>query len=1581
MFFFLLVSKLVVFSSGHILLLNEAVFNGKATEVIKLLEAGTFLESRDDRGRTPLHIAAKCGYDEIVELLLKFGGRLSARDDNGNSPLHIAVINKHTKCVKRLLQGGADTNAVDSAGCNSLHFATRNCHVKAIKILIDQGIDLNAGDNYGNTPLHYAVCCDNIRALIILIQSGALKTTKNHVGRTAIAVAAQCGNIGTFKALLDQNNRLYDPEIIRDNFGNSLLHLAISSNKLSVAKYLIDQLGADTETKNNFLRTPLHNCSELGLYAAVKFLITRGADAEALDAATNKPSDLTSNPSIIDLLGNKSKIIYQPMNSKQLNCTTDLHSAIMSRNITVVLNFFKEHRKYRHEDNCPTPVQLAATTCQLDMLKYLTEQGEEIDVKFQGGVTLSHLALLPSNKELMEKGIHVDDLLQPPLWEECPGVSVTPLKSTQELNYPGYTLLDGNCGMDLLVTLKELKINIDKTDNFGRSPLHYAAKFGNIKAVLFLLDLDVKIDIKDKVKKTPLYIAVEEGHTEIVKLLIKRNASINIYTEHKWFPVHAAAKHGHLQVMDILIKAGADIHSKSQCYERMPLHQAVWYNKTEIISLLIKQGVDINCPDLWGRSSLHLASEKGHTKIVLQLLSAGANIDAKMRERKTPAIVSIESNQLDILKVLLVHGADVHQMTQDRRSLLHIAAKVGNPQIILLVMCKGLNVNSKDSIDKTPLYNAAECGCPQAMVTLLDAGADPSILTQNKETILHAAASSGNENATFLALRYIKDINARNVQGQSSLYRAAFHGHINIFQLLLDKGADLSLRNIYNETLLHFAAISNNDLLVKKLVQNMSTAEINLQDSQGKTALYRAAVNGRYGTFQILYDKGGDPNIGPDDGFTLLHWAAQSGNVHIIQNILERVRSVNAIDRKGRTALYITMEFGRDQAYFFFLKKGIRKVEGFRTIEGRTLLHGAVIGGSTRIITDHLKSKQDLDIQDSDGRTPMFMACGLGRKNVYDILLTAGASLNARTNDGRTVLHAAAFGGNVAIVESILKMTRLINARDSSGRSPIFYAAERSKRDVFNCLVTREAGLHYTTEGGWTLLHAAAKGGDPNIVETIISHMKDINLRDIKGYTSLQVAMNTYCCKGQAFLRLIMRGADPNIADNEGTTILHKAAHYGEIFLAQSVLNITNKSINALDNYERTPLHWAVYFDQIDIVTLLLKFKADPHIENTHGYTPLTLVAAMGSLGMIKLFSHYEYSGEAMLGIALAWGNRDIILYLLENKIIPIENNKVHFAAARGDDEELEILLAHNISTNGQNFTELMKEIVKEYRRFTTKLEEDEVEIINPLDFNLTPLDMAIFFNGSSSTVNILLKKLNIDLMINDRSRWTPLDIAAFCGKETLVRNLIAKGVKVDFPGQDSWTAMHKAAWGGHSTIIDILYHNNADINRRDVMERTPLHIAAMRGYNTSVNTIIQLNMDSLNMRDRYDFTPLHLAEIFGHQKFFEILEYTSITIDPQDRYRVRDPGLIHSKLRNHTRTIELLLEKGANVDMQDKAFGWSALHWSAAIGHLEVAKMLVKYGAKINLPSRINQTPMYLARLWGRNEIYYFLQSQGGVW
>lgn len=58
----------------------------------------------DEKGSTPLHVAAKSGQASQIELLIVYGGNLQAKDVNGNTPYDIAKINKHAIISDRLLE-------------------------------------------------------------------------------------------------------------------------------------------------------------------------------------------------------------------------------------------------------------------------------------------------------------------------------------------------------------------------------------------------------------------------------------------------------------------------------------------------------------------------------------------------------------------------------------------------------------------------------------------------------------------------------------------------------------------------------------------------------------------------------------------------------------------------------------------------------------------------------------------------------------------------------------------------------------------------------------------------------------------------------------------------------------------------------------------------------------------------------------------------------------------------------------------------------------------------------------------------------------------------------------------------------------------------------------------------------------------------------------------------------------------------------------------------------------------------------------------------------------------------------------
>ncbi|XP_023162262.1 myotrophin-like [Drosophila hydei] len=59
----------------------------------------------------------------------------------------------------------------------------------------------------------------------------------------------------------------------------------------------------------------------------------------------------------------------------------------------------------------------------------------------------------------------------------------------------------------------------------GRAPLHYAADFGQLKMVKYLVQIGADVNKVDKYRITPILAAIWEGHTECVQYLLKQGAN------------------------------------------------------------------------------------------------------------------------------------------------------------------------------------------------------------------------------------------------------------------------------------------------------------------------------------------------------------------------------------------------------------------------------------------------------------------------------------------------------------------------------------------------------------------------------------------------------------------------------------------------------------------------------------------------------------------------------------------------------------------------------------------------------------------------------------------------------------------------------------------------------------------------------------------------------------------------------------------------------------------------------------------------------------------------------------------------
>jgi len=89
--------------------LFEATRQGDIERVTLLLDQGVDVNTKDEEGRTSLHIASWRGHFDIASLLLKNGADINARDNFGDTSLHDCCWKESVESVNFLLKNGANT--------------------------------------------------------------------------------------------------------------------------------------------------------------------------------------------------------------------------------------------------------------------------------------------------------------------------------------------------------------------------------------------------------------------------------------------------------------------------------------------------------------------------------------------------------------------------------------------------------------------------------------------------------------------------------------------------------------------------------------------------------------------------------------------------------------------------------------------------------------------------------------------------------------------------------------------------------------------------------------------------------------------------------------------------------------------------------------------------------------------------------------------------------------------------------------------------------------------------------------------------------------------------------------------------------------------------------------------------------------------------------------------------------------------------------------------------------------------------------------------------------------------------------
>lgn len=319
----------VVFETNRPANLIEAVERNDVRLVQGMLARSVDANMRDADGRTALLAALQDGSGskekgEIIQLLLAHGADIRHLSFNGERPLDMAVASNapNAAVLKDLIRRGADPNAHSEEGTTPLLMLVSNAigSPEAVRALLDGGADPNARDKQKMTPLIHLISNGNsakdqkfldtiallidrgadpnykqkdvdpvlfssiyndeggVRLLQLLLRHKADPNIRNGEGQTPLIYAAQYPEgeynaLPAVRALLDAGA---DPNL-PDRSGETVLHIAVSSNNLGMTTLLLER-GGNPNLSDKRGDTPLLKAAFAGYLGFVRLLLIRGAN-------------------------------------------------------------------------------------------------------------------------------------------------------------------------------------------------------------------------------------------------------------------------------------------------------------------------------------------------------------------------------------------------------------------------------------------------------------------------------------------------------------------------------------------------------------------------------------------------------------------------------------------------------------------------------------------------------------------------------------------------------------------------------------------------------------------------------------------------------------------------------------------------------------------------------------------------------------------------------------------------------------------------------------------------------------------------------------------------------------------------------------------------------------------------------------------------------------------------------------------------------------------------------------------------------------------------------------------------------
>ena len=422
--------------------------------------------------------------------------------------------------------------------------------------------------------------------------------------------------------------------------------------------------------------------------------------------------------------------------------------------------------------------------------------------------------------------------------------------------------------------------------------------------------------------------------------------------------------------------------------------------------------------------------------------------------------------------------------------------------------------------------------------------------------------------------------------------------------------------------------------------------------------------------------------VGYAELVSLLHLAAAHGWMDIIIDLITKYKcDSNCKDSNGCTPLHYAASNNHLEAVRYFINE--QHCDPMtRDNDGNTPLQYAASNNHLEVVRYFINEQHcDPMTRDND---PLHIAIIKNNLEVVRYLIDEQhCDPMNRDNDGNTPLHIACQHSYIDIAQYLLS-TGKINplAKNNNNKAPMFELFSKKSQVLLASLILPpyRAAPRMLYQTALPMLHLAAyKGWTDVTIDLITKYKYDINSKDSNGNTPLHYAVSNNHLEVVSYF-INEQQCDTMTKDNDSNTPLHIACQNRHIDVVQYLLSTGKVNPLAKNKHGKPPmlkieyrrrlpmLHLAAHQGWTDIaIDLITKYKCDTNSKDSNERTPLHYAVINNHLEVVRYFINEQHcdpmtrdnDGNTPLHIACRYGNANVVQYLLSTGKVDVlaENN------------------------------------------------------------------------------------------------------------------------------------------------------------------------------------------------------------------------------------------------------------------------------------------------------------------------------------